>query len=173
MPQRTAVALGACNCRKVHFGLGGVVKIYPTHIFRGGNVRPIMFPKRLLVAGCLFLSLLGCIRAGDAALPGFLEGHLKIASFKTVELAEGSTSKVAAVNYSDYPLLILSKVGPKEVARVTADKDGNYRVALPPGDYILDVRGRAPGRIRAKPQPFTVVSNQTVRVDFDLDTGIR
>ena len=44
---------------------------------------------------------------------------------------------------------------------------------LPPGDYILDVLGRAPKRIRAEAQPFTVVSGQTVRVDMNVDTGVR
>jgi hypothetical protein len=56
---------------------------------------------------------------------------------------------------------------------VTADKDGNYRVALPPGDYVLDARGRRPQGIRARPKEFTIISKQTVRVDFDVDTGIR
>ena len=77
-------------------------------------------------------------------------------------------------NYADYPLIILSQDGKQEIARVTADETGKYRVALPPGDYILDVQRRPPkGHIRAKPQPFTVVSNQTVRVDMDIDTGVR
>ena len=57
--------------------------------------------------------------------------------------------------------------------RITADEQGNYRVALPPGDYVLDVQGRAPGHVCAKAQQFTVVANQTARVDMDLDTGIR
>jgi len=56
---------------------------------------------------------------------------------------------------------------------VTADAEGNYRLALPPGDYILDVEGRSPKRIRGTPQPFTAVSGQTVRVDMNIDTGIR
>jgi hypothetical protein len=56
---------------------------------------------------------------------------------------------------------------------VTADAEGNYRLALPPGDYILDVEGRAPKRLRATRRPFTVLPNQTVRVDMDIDTGIR
>jgi hypothetical protein len=46
-------------------------------------------------------------------------------------------------------------------------------VALPPGDYLLDVQDRARKHVRAKPQSFTVGSNQTVRVDMDMDTGIR
>ena len=132
-----------------------------------------MFLK-YLIAGCSFLILIGCIRAADAVSPGFLQGHLKIVALKEVELAEGgNTPKFAAQNYSEYPLIVLSKVEQKEVARVTADRDGNYRLSLPPGDYILDVQGRGRGRVRAKPQPFTVISNQTVRVDMDMDTGVR
>ena len=82
--------------------------------------------------------------------------------------------KCTAENYADYPLIILSRDGEKEIARVTADENGKYRVALPPGDYVLDVQGRRPkGHVRAKPQPFTIVSNQTVRVDMGIDTGVR
>ena len=109
----------------------------------------------------------------DSAEPGFLEGHLKIASLKGVEPADASPSKGSADDYVAYPLLILGKDGKKVIRQVTADKDGNYRVSLPPGDYVLDAKGRAPKRIRAKPKKFTVISKQTVRVDFDLDTGVR
>ena len=61
----------------------------------------------------------------------------------------------------------------KEVALVTADGNGNYGVALPPGAYVLDVRDRVRKHVRAKPRRFTVVSQQTVHVDMDIDTGIR
>jgi hypothetical protein len=132
-----------------------------------------MVLKRLLIAGCIFLPLLGCTLANCGVPPGFIEGHLKIVSLKEVELAGANPSKGTSENYAEYPLIILSKVGQKEVARITADRDGNYRVSLPPGDYILDVQGRGPGGVRAKPQPFTVVSNQTIHVDMDMDTGIR
>jgi hypothetical protein len=57
---------------------------------------------------------------------------------------------------------------------VTADEKGNYRVAVPPGDYVLDVQDRRRRRhVRAAPQPFTVASNQTAHVDMNIDTGIR
>ena len=79
-------------------------------------------------------------------------------------------------NYAEYPLVILSQDGKREIARLTADKSGNYRVALPPGAYILAVQEhpaeeRAEERIHANPQPFTVVSNQTVRVDMSIFIG--
>ncbi len=126
--------------------------------------------RGLIVAGAFLIA------SGGTSSPvpsGFVEGHLKIVSPKTVQLAEDRVSKFAPVNYADYPLLILSKDGGKEVARITADENGHYRVALPPGDYVLDAKGRAPQGIRAEPRPFTIVSQQTIRVDMELDTGIR
>lgn len=129
------------------------------------------FPKYLSF-GCVCLLLAGTLSVNGAP-PGFVEGHLKIFSLKEVELAEGNTARFNTQNYAIFPLIIRSQDGQKEITRVTADGNGNYRVALPPGDYVLDLQRHVPSRVRAKPQPFTVVSNQTVRVDMDIDTGIR
>jgi hypothetical protein len=125
-----------------------------------------------LIPACLSL-VLACAASVNAPPPGFIEGHLKIFSPKEVELADGNAAAKTADDYAEYPLIILSQGEKKEIARVTADGNGNYRAALPPGDYVLDVQGRARGHVRAKPQRFTVVSNRTVRVDMDIDTGIR
>jgi hypothetical protein len=128
---------------------------------------------RSLLLVCVFLIPVGCL-ASDDAVPGFLEGHLRILAFKDVELAEGTPPKFSGGNYAEYPLIILSQDGKKEIARITPDANGRYRLALPPGDYILDVEGRRPkGHVRAKPQRFTVVPNQIARVDMDIDTGVR
>jgi hypothetical protein len=127
---------------------------------------------KYLISACVFLLLAGSASI-DAAAPGFVEGHLKIISPREVELAGGNTPTATAETYGEYPLIILSRDGKKEIARVTADGNGNYRIGLPTGDYILDVQGRARGHVRAKPQWFTVVSNQTVHVDMDIDTGVR
>jgi hypothetical protein len=124
---------------------------------------------KCLIVVCVFSAVAGMA----TELPGFLEGHLKIISPKEVELADGNAPGITAENYAQYPLIILSQDGKKEIARITADANGNYRTALPPGDYVLDVRGRARGHVRAKPRRFTVVSNQTVRIDMDIDTGVR
>jgi hypothetical protein len=127
-------------------------------------------PKSL-VAACIFLMLAGT--ASIKATPqGFMEGHLKIVSIRAVEPSDDMPRPaVAPETYTEYPLIILSQEEKKEIARVTADERGNYRVALPPGAYILDVQERAAKRIHAQPQPFTVVSNQTVRVDLGIFIG--
>ena len=132
-----------------------------------------MFLKNLSV-GCIFLALAGSATSSDPLPSGAIEGHLKILSSKPVDLGDENAATVMAENYADYPLLILSVDGQKEIARISADTNGNYRAVLPPGDYVLDVHGRTQGRTRghlhAKPQRFTVVSSQTVRVDMNIDT---
>jgi hypothetical protein len=143
-----------------------MVRIYPAQFL-------YVMHLKYLILGCLSLLPIGCL-VSDNTVPGFLEGHLRILAFKDVELAEGNPPKFSGANYAEYPLIVLSQDGKKEMARVTADGNGHYRLALPPGDYILDVEGRPPkGHVRAKPQRFTVASNQTIHVDMDIDTGVR
>jgi hypothetical protein len=128
---------------------------------------------KYLILGCLFLVPIGRLSSDNTA-PGFLEGRLRIRAIRDVELAEGNPPKFSGGNYAEYPLIVLGKDSKKEIARVTADENGKYRLALPPGDYILDVQGRPPkGHVRAKPQRFTIASNQVARIDMNIDTGIR
>src|SRR5260221_12909361 len=129
--------------------------------------------RMCLVARVILLMVTGSAPSSDSAQRGVIEGHLTIPSLTQVERDAATPSKGAAVDYAAYPLLVLSKDGKTTIREVTADKEGNYRVSLPPGGYVLDAKGRAPKRIRSTRKSFTVISNQTVRVDFDLDTGIR
>jgi hypothetical protein len=131
-------------------------------------------PKSMAVA-CIFL-MLASTASIKAAPQGFIEGHLKIVVIRPVEPDNVPQPTVAPETYAEYPLIILSQDGKREIARLTADKSGNYRVALPPGAYTLALQERsgeerAADRIHANPQPFTVVSDQTVRVDMTIFIG--
>jgi hypothetical protein len=131
-----------------------------------------MFLKYVVLALGIFL--LAFSASLHAAEQGFLEGHLKIIFGMAAQPSDDMPRpEIAPESYAEYPLVVLSQDGKKEVARLTADEDGNYRIALPPGAYILDIQNRAAKRLRARPQPFTVVSDQTVRVDMNVNTGIR
>lgn len=143
------------------------MRIYPAHFF--GVVSAIPH-NSIRVRICLLLVGAALIAA---ASPGFLEGHLKIISPREVELADETPSKMTAENYADYPLVVFSHDKQTEVAHVIADEHGNYRIALAPGDYVLDVQNRRRRHVRAMPQPFTVVANQTVHLDMVIDTGVR
>ena len=133
-----------------------------------------MFVKNV-VRACVLLVLIGSAVLSDPVPPGFVEGHVKIFPLSDVNLADDGnrTNTAAAERYAEYPLVVLARDGKKEITQVTVNRNGNYRIELPPGDYILDVQGpeSRPGRV--KPRPFTVLSNQAVRVDMNIDTGIR
>jgi len=110
----------------------------------------------------------------EAAPPGFLEGHLKIIFGMAVgESDEMPRAEGAPGSYAQYPLIVLSQEEKKKIARVTVDQSGNYRVALPSGNYVLDIQDRVAKHVRAAPRPFTVVSGQTVHVDMNILIGIR
>ena len=126
-----------------------------------------------MAVACIFL-MLASTASIKAAPQGFIEGHLKIVVIRPVE--PDNMPQPAPETYAEYPLIILSQDGKREIARLTADKSGNYRVALPPGAYTLALQERsgeerAAERIHANPQPFTVVSDQTVRVDMTIFIG--
>jgi hypothetical protein len=134
-------------------------------------MRQYLFLKRLSV-GCIFLVLAGSATSSDALPSGTMEGLLKVISPRAVEPSDNMPRPaVAPETYAEYPLIILSQEDKKEIARVTVDQSGNYRVALPPGNYVLDIQDRVAKHIRAAPRPFTVVSNQTVRVDMSIMIG--
>ncbi|HME89583.1 MAG TPA: carboxypeptidase-like regulatory domain-containing protein, partial [Chthoniobacterales bacterium] len=80
--------------------------------------------------------------------------------------------EVKPQSYAEYPLIILSQAEKKEIAHVTADENGNYRVGLPPGNYVLGIQDGMAKHVRAAPRPFTVVSNQTVHVDMNIIIGM-
>ena len=122
------------------------------------------------IAVSIFFVLVGTALI-NAAPQGFLEGRLKIISRRPVELADENTAPMTARNYADYPLIILTGDETKQIARIIADRDGNYRTALPPGAYILDVEGRVRRRLHVRAQPFTILPNETVHVDLTIVTG--
>ena len=129
--------------------------------------------RNFVAAACIFLMLAGNA-SGKAAPQGFMEGHLKIVVIRAVE--PDNIPQSSPETYAEYPLIILSQDGKREIARLTADKSGNYRAALPPGAYILAVQERpaeerAAERIHANRQPFTILPNQPVRVDMRIFIG--
>jgi hypothetical protein len=125
------------------------------------------------VVSVFLIFLVADTASTNAVPPGFLEGHLKIIFGMAVgESDEMPRAEGAPKSYAQYPLIILTQEEKKEIARVTMDEKGNYRMALQPGNYVLDIQDRVAKHLRAAPRPFTVVSNQTVRVDMTIVHGL-
>jgi len=141
-----------------------MVRICPAHFF-------VRMRVKYAILSCVFLVAIGLL--ADSASPGYVEGHVKILGLSDVELAGATPSKFSGRNYADYPLIVLSQSDKQEIIPLTVDQNGKYRVALRAGNYVLDVQDRRRKHLRATPQPFTIISNQTVHVDMVIDTGVR
>ena len=61
-----------------------------------------------------------------------------------------------------------------EVAITASDEGGNFRLVLPPGDYVMIYQNLNGSKFpRATPQTVTVLPNNFADVNIRLDTGIR
>ena len=126
-----------------------------------------------LILGCVFL-IAACCLASDNAPLGFLEGRLRILAAKEVELAEGNASKFSA-DYAEYPLIILSQDGKKEIAACNGGRKWKLSRRAPSGRLHPGCARTAGLRVTSarNRNRSQVVSNQTVHVDMDIDTGVR
>ncbi len=108
---------------------------------------------------------------------GFVEGKLAIGAQRGADLADdvpapGNTSAVG-----EHALVIRSRAGAAELKEIKTDEQGQYRVALPAGDYVLELKDsrarHASPRAPAIQRAFTVTANETVRVDMQVPVDIR
>lgn len=125
-----------------------------------------------------FLLALVFIIAACSATPtpqesGVLEGHVTIGPLSPVVIAGQPEPTPAPEVYAAYPIVIYEPDGKTEVARVTAGADGNYRLVLPVGTYLVNTQPEGIAFSKDLPQEVTVLNGQVTRLDVDIDTGIR
>jgi hypothetical protein len=127
---------------------------------------------KLLLAVCVALLAMTAGTAHGSLPTGWVEGHLSLTFLKGVDIGDDTRRPTVAPGmYAEYPLLVLTANRREQVARLTADDSGQYRTALAPGNYILDVENRLRNRLAVKTQPFTVTANETVHVDITVMIG--
>jgi hypothetical protein len=124
-----------------------------------------------LLAGAVMTLVFGTTVDASAPLAGFVEGQLKISSERGANL-DGVSSKDEKSLCEKCALVVLSKNDRSEVAQVTTDKEGRFRVGLPAGDYILELKHSGRIRLRGAPKAFTITAEQTVHVEMDVETAV-
>jgi hypothetical protein len=70
-------------------------------------------------------------------------------------------------------LVIANAQNGKEVARVTSAADGSFRVAVPPGDYVIAPQPGADNYPTGQPVSVHVAAGSFTDVAVLYDTGIR
>lgn len=101
----------------------------------------------------------------DATVSG-IEGRVIIRPVRSVE-------RRGVVNQRPYQakITVLDGAG-REIAAVESDAEGQFRVPLPPGSYVL--RPESPGTYpRAAQQTVVVQRNQMTQIEIVYDSGMR
>ena len=123
------------------------------------------------VLAAVTLSILGCSWGPKAT--GTLEGHVSIGPLVPVQ-REGEPEPTPAPEvYAGRQIVVFSSGGRREIARVEIDGQGNYRVALPAGSYMVDINHAGIDSAAGLPAEVEVLAGQITRLDVDIDTGIR
>jgi hypothetical protein len=120
--------------------------------------------KRLSVVAILLLA--SCARAGAGGSSG-IEGRVLLGPQCPV-VSEASPCPDEPVATRVH----VQTLQGEEVAVVESGRDGRFRVALAPGQYVL-VAEVTSGAMFAKPVDVTIPVREFVQVNVLLDTGIR
>lgn len=105
-------------------------------------------------------------------LTGFLTGHVTIGPLQPVQ-RPGPPATPPPQVYAARTLDVFLADGITRVVNIRIDSDGNYRVALPPGSYIVALARNGVDRARGLPTKIIIESGKTIQLDVDIDTGIR
>lgn len=123
----------------------------------------------LLVALALVLAAAGCAGTTET---GVLEGVVTIGPIEPVE-RPGATPTIPPEVYEARKVLVYNEAGSRLIKTVDLGPDGRYRVELAPGTYTVDINHLGVDSSGDVPLKIEIKSGETVRVDIDIDTGIR
>lgn len=101
--------------------------------------------------------------------PGLLKGTV---TFVGVPCGPSMPSRVPPCNgpYPNYEIVVYRADGVTIETRTSSDKNGNYKISLIPGSYIIYT---PIGPVMKKTNTLTIVSGKTMRLDLVIDAGIR
>ncbi len=133
-----------------------------------------MVSPRVLSAlfALVLLGLIACGCPGETRPPGVLEGYVTIGPLSPVE-TPGEKPPVPPDVYAARKIMIYDEQAMRLVAEADIGEDGTYRIELPPGRYTVDINRIGIDSSSEVPAKVDIVSGETVRLDIDIDTGIR
>ena len=135
------------------------------HILAGPALRAMLALLAVVVLSPLLLLSGGC--GGSSVTDSGVQGEVRIGPISPVEQQGVQNDAPYAAT-----LRIVRASDGRVVAETRSATDGSFRVALPPGDYVLEPVNGNPLPI-AQPQDFTVPAGRFTTVQVDYDSGIR
>ena len=117
----------------------------------------------------------GCFNG--SAEKGLLQGHVYIGPISPVE-RPGEEININCEVYEVRKIMIFNERGNKLLGQVdiecnASENYGLYQVWLDPGIYLVDINGIGVDRSDSVPKTIKIISGATIKLDIDIDTGIR
>ena len=104
---------------------------------------------------------------------GYLAGNVTIGPLSPVERVGVPSPVPPPQVFTSRSINVFQIDGKTLVVNVKFNGDGTYRVALPPGNYVVAIARGGIDRARGLPQSITIESGVTTTLDINIDTGIR
>jgi hypothetical protein len=122
----------------------------------------------------LGLLLNGCSHTAER---GLLQGYVSIGPILPVE-QPGQTTTLSCDVYDARKIMIYDKSGNRLLKQVdiecnSQENYARYRVEMEPGTYLIDINHIGVDYSKDVPKQIRIQSGITVRLDLDIDTGIR
>jgi hypothetical protein len=103
---------------------------------------------------------------------GTLEGDVTIGPLTPVQTI-GTQPPVPCSVYEARKIIIYDAGGSNLVRQVDIDCKGHYSVELEPGAYTVDINRAGIDHSAEVPKQIVIKPGETVKLDIDIDTGIR
>ncbi|MDD5190792.1 MAG: hypothetical protein PHE50_07105 [Dehalococcoidales bacterium] len=125
----------------------------------------------LLIMPALILS--SC----KSAPPGTLQGTVTIGPITPVQSSTGNppvSGEVFAIRkiliYNPAGTVLINTV---DIQQIGQTDQGSYTIALNPGEYRVDINDNGLDRSSEVPKNISIKSGETMKLDINIDTGIR
>ena len=129
----------------------------------------------ILVALSIGLASVSCCPGGEESV--LIQGAVTIGPIQPVE-TPGSNQNVPPEVFSSRHLVVYDESGKRLVrevyfTQIGTGNTGYYTAQIAPGTYVVDINHTGIDRADGLPRTVTVVSDETITIDVNIDTGIR
>ncbi len=104
---------------------------------------------------------------------GILQGKVSVGPLQPVERAGVTPPPPPAEVYTSRGIAIYSENGATLVKSLHFNPDGTYQVELQPGKYLVKLIPSGIDRSKEIPAGITIISGGILKLDINIDTGIR
>lgn len=121
----------------------------------------------------LFTILISSCNPTQSTEQGFLEGKITIGPICPVETIPPKPECLPTLEtYKNWPVFVWTFDKKKKIALIQPELNGNYKVNLPVGQYIVDLDTHSFFGTNL-PVIIAISSNKTTILNISIDTGIR